>query len=221
MSRKSMRVLLALTGLTLMPLWWLHARLTRVEPIEYLLRRLERRRRGPAWTIALIVVLGHSARNFDALSALRAARCLEPPFPLWVLTPRQVKVLLEASLWLGDVDGFHRLWGELLRNVDTPREIHGLTLDYMAIARDEVGATEKMKDDLVLPALYWDRHAARLHAHGRIDEERDALYQALRFVPANDPRRSGLVARLIEASVVGSTLGDAHSQGLRWRDPGA
>jgi hypothetical protein len=215
------RLLFAVAALIALPAWWLHARLARVEPIEFFLRRLERRRRGPAWTIALIVVLGNSARNFDALSALRAARSLEPPFPLWVLTPRHVKLLLEASLWLGDTDEFHRLWGELLRNRDTPREIHQLTVDYMAIARDEVDATERIKDELVLPALHWDRHAARLHAHGRIDEERDALYQALRFVPANDPRRSGLVARLIEANVVGSTLGDAQSQGLRWGDPGA
>jgi hypothetical protein len=205
----------------LLPFWYIRIGLARVEPVDFFVRRFERNAHGVAGRINLIAVLGIAVRSFDAASALRVARCLESPFPLWALAPRHVRLLLEAPLWLGETEEFHRILAELLRNADTPPEIHGMTLDYMAIARGDVDATERLKDELVLPALYWDRHAERLHARGRIHDERDALYQALRFVPDGDPRRSGLYARWIESNAVGSTLGADEGAGLRWSDPGA
>jgi hypothetical protein len=209
MSRKLRHKLVLLAGLMLSPFWFLRIRLTRVDPMDYFLVKLGAGS-GTYQPILLLAVLGRAARRFDASAALRALRCLSSPFPLWALATRHMQLLLEAPLWLGEKEEFHRAWAELQRSDEAGADIRGLLLDYMEFSRDEHAATDVLKDQLVLPALHWERLARRAEFACDVRKTREALHRALHFVPELDPRRPELVARLMqaEAEAVATTRGD-------------
>lgn len=196
--------LLRFAALIVVPYWYLKMHLAGMEvcPSDYFLRRLSERRGRYTQAILFVTVLSIAARSFDAVMALSAIRSLKCPVPLWALSAKDIRLLLEAPLWLGSTSEFDATREDVLRRSDSSSRVRSVLSFYDSLARNETELTDAIRHQLVLPGLFWDRVAAKSFSDGRILESADALHQALRFVPGGDPRRTELVARFLQAEAI-------------------
>lgn len=196
--------LVRLFALIVMPYWHLRMYLAGTEagPSDYFLQLLSERKGQYTQAILFVTVLSIAARSFDAVMALSATRSLKSPIPLWALSAKDIRLLLEAPLWLGSTSEFDTVREEVLRRSDSSSRVRSVLSFYDSLARNETELTDATRHRLVLPGLFWDRVAAKTFSEGRVRESVDALYQALRFVPEGDPRRAEFVARYFQAGAI-------------------
>lgn len=133
---------------------------------------------------------------------LRATRSLGPSLFLWALSDRDIRLVLEAPLWLGAASEFDVLRQEMLRQSGSSSRVRRLLSFYESFARNETDPDDAVRGRFVLPALFFDKLAVKSLSDGRVRESADALHQALRFVPEEDPRRKELVARFLQAEAI-------------------
>lgn len=190
--------------LVVAPYWYLRMYLagTKVRPSDYFLQLLTKKKGRCTQAILFVIVLSIAARSFDAVMTLRATKSLRSPFFLWVLSVRDIRLMLEASLWLGAAGDFDVLRQEVLRQAGSSSKVRSLLSFYESLSRNEIDLIDTIRAQLVLPALFWDRVAAKSFSDGQVRESADALHQALRFVPEGDPRRKELVARFLQAEAI-------------------
>lgn len=197
--------LIRFAALLAAPWWYLRMRLegSKAPPSDYFLHLLMERQGPCRQAIVFIFLLSIASRSFDAEMALKALRVLKNhgvPIPLWALSARDIGVLLEAPLWLGSTHEFEAVADDILHGSKPSSRVR-LVLDfYQRFARSNRAMTDEMMVDgvkvkAVLPALFLERVAAKGLSDGRPQDALDALYEALRFVPENDPRRAELVER--------------------------
>lgn len=186
------------------PYWYLKMYLSgaKMRPSDYFLRLLAEKNGRYTRAVLFVIVLSIAARSFDAVMTLRAIKSLGPSFFLWALSVRDIRLVLEAPLWLGAAGEFDVLRKEILCQSGSSIRVRSLLSFYESFARDEADLDDAVRDRLVLPALFWDKVASRSFLDDRFRESADALHQALRFVPEADPRRKELVARFLQAEAI-------------------
>jgi hypothetical protein len=173
-----------------------------MRPSDYFLGLLSKKSGRRTQAILFVIVLSIAARSFDAVMALTATKSLKSPIPLWALSIRDIRLLLEAPLWLESASQFDVVREEVLRQSDSLSRVRSILSFYESFARNEAEVTDAIRSQLVLPGLFWDRVAVNSFSDGKVRESADALHQALRFVPEGDPRRAGLVARFFQTEAI-------------------
>jgi len=174
-----------------------------VRPKEYFLRALENGN-GVTRPFVLLALLSISARSFDAPLALQALKLVRHPFPIWAFSERDIRLLLEASIWLGGETQFRETENALLTSASKPASLLAISATYQPLLSGDIARVDSAPTSMVLPAVRWERVSFVREAEGRVKESRDALYEALRFIPDTDARRDELVARLLRLD---STMG--------------
>jgi hypothetical protein len=175
---------------------------TEARPSDYFLKLLSETSGRRTQAVLFVILLSLAAMNFDAVIALNAIRSLKSPIPLWALSARDMKLILEAPLWLRSWGEFGAVRKEMLHQSETSNRVRSALSFYDSFANDEIGMTNNASEKFVLPGLYWDRLATIAFSEGQVRESLDALHQALQFVPESDPRREELVARYHQTSII-------------------
>jgi hypothetical protein len=176
----------------------------KIRPREYFLNALAKERNGVTKAVHLILLLSIAARSYDAELAVRSIQTIKPPYPIWALSTREIRLLIEASLWFGEEQVESTIKEFLLSNknmVTIPKllaEYQSYILNWGNLAKADI-------DMFVLPAFYWEKLAYKLEIEGRPQESINALHKALHFVPESDPRRHEIVARFLAKQATAST----------------
>lgn len=182
------------------PYWYLKMYLAgiKVRPSDYFLQQLSEQESRYKQTILLIIVLSLAAINYDAAMAISAIRSIKPPIPLWALSAKNIRLLFEAPLWLGALGEFDLVKQEVINQSSSSSRVRSILSFYDAFARDQAELTDHVRSQMILPALFLDKMAAKACSEGRLRDSADAIRDALRFVPEGDPRREELVARFLQ-----------------------
>jgi hypothetical protein len=196
--------LLRAAVLAVVPYWYLKMYLEGIEvcPSDYFLRLLSERKGRYAQAMLFVTVLSIAARSFDATMALSAVSRLKSPLPLWATSHKDIKLLLEASLWLGSTREFNTIREEMLGQSGSSSRVRSILSFYDSFMRNETEATDAKRGQFVLPALFWGKVAAKTFSEGRARESADALHEALRFIPEGDPKRAEFVAWFNQADTI-------------------
>jgi hypothetical protein len=168
-----------------------------IRPRDYFLHALGKKHNYVTKAALLIALLSIAARSYDAVLAVKAIQILKLPYPTWTMSTREIRLLIEASLWLGDEQEAKTITNEFLRSEKMALHISKLLAEYQSYIQNWENLGKANIDVFVLPALYWEKLAYKLDIEGRLKESINALHQALHFVPESDPRRHQLVARFL------------------------
>jgi hypothetical protein len=168
-----------------------------MRPHDYFLRALAKKQNGVTEAALFFALLSIAARSSDAVLAVRAVHALKPPYPIWAMSPKEIRLLIEASLWLGEEQGAKTTINEFLESEKMMLHISKLLVEYQSYNQNWDALGKANIDVFVLPAFYWERLAYKLDIEGRLKESIYALHQALHFLPESDPRRHELVARFL------------------------
>jgi hypothetical protein len=190
--------------LVLAPYWYFRISISpdKPRPRDYFLAALRNSRNRIFEPFLFIAVLSIAARSFDAVLALDALKAIEARCAGWALSQRELQLLVEAELWLRKERNSADPIDELVESFSLDSRISDIESAYKAFKASLVSGECIEEPHWILPALKWEWIASKLEADGSIRASRDAVYQALRFVPDTDPRRSDLVARFIRLDSV-------------------
>jgi hypothetical protein len=168
-----------------------------MRPRDYFLDALAKKRNYVTKVALFFTLLSIAARSCDAVLAVKAVQTLKPPYPIWAMSPKEIRLLIEASLWLGEEQEAKTTINEFLKSENMALHISKLLAEYQSYIQNWDTLGKANVDVFVLPALYWEKLSLKLDIEGRLQESIDALHKALRFVPESDPRRHELVARFL------------------------
>jgi hypothetical protein len=169
----------------------------KLRPRDYFLGALAKKHNIVTKAALLFSLFSIAARSYDAVLAVRAVQTLKSPYPIWAMSPKEVRLLIEASLWLGEEHEAKTTINEFFKSEKMMLHISKLLSEYQSYSLNWDTLGKANADTFVLPAFYWEKLSYKLDIEGRSEESKNALHKALHFIPESDPRRHEIVARFL------------------------
>jgi hypothetical protein len=169
----------------------------KLRPSDHILCALAKKHNVVTKAALLFALLSIAARSYDAVLAVKAIQTLKFPFPVWAMSTREIRLLIEASLWLCEEHEAKTTINEFFKREKMMLHISKLLTEYQSYGLNWDALGKANINTFVLPAFYWEKLSYKLDIEGRSEESIDALHKALHFIPESDPRRHEIVARFI------------------------